>query len=55
MVRNLPFQATKPEIRELFKNFGSLRVVRLPKKLNGQHRGFGFVEYDNAEEAALAK
>ena len=23
--------------------------------MNGQHRGFGFVEYDTAEEAALAK
>lgn len=23
--------------------------------MNGQHRGFGFVEYDSAQEAALAK
>lgn len=55
VVRNIAFQATKDDVRELFKHFGSLRVVRLPKKLNGQHRGFGFVEFDTAEEAGFAK
>ena len=54
-MRNLAFQATKQEVRELFKHFGSIKVIRLPKKMNGQHRGFGFVEFDSVEEAALAK
>lgn len=55
IVRNLAFQATKNDVRELFKHFGSIKNIRLPKKMNGQHRGFGFIEYDTAQEAALAK
>lgn len=55
MIRNIAFQATKNDIKELFKEFGSLKKVRLPKKMDGQHRGFAFVEYDTVEEAALAK
>ena len=46
VVRNLAFQATKNDVRDIFKHYGSLKSVRLPKKMNGQHRGFGFVEYD---------
>lgn len=51
----MAFQATKNEISELFKEFGSLKKIRLPKKMDGQHRGFAFVEFENVEEAALAK
>uniref|UniRef100_A0A667YE70 RNA binding motif protein 19 n=1 Tax=Myripristis murdjan TaxID=586833 RepID=A0A667YE70_9TELE len=32
LVRNIPFQATVREIRELFCTFGELKTVRLPKK-----------------------
>ena len=55
MIRNIAFQAEKKDIKELFQEYGSLRRVRLPKKMDGSHRGFAFVEYDTAEEAALAK
>ncbi len=55
MIRNVAFQASKNDVRQLFKEFGSLKKVRLPKKMDGQHRGFAFVEYDTAEEAALAR
>lgn len=53
-VRNIPFQASKHELRELFKSFGELKTLRLPKKLDGQHRGFGFVEYISKQDAGLA-
>jgi len=43
VVRNLAFQATKNDVRELFKHFGSIKNIRLPKKMDGKHRGFGFV------------
>ena len=49
MIRNIAFQAEKKDIRELFQEYGSLRRVRLPKKMDGSHRGFAFVEYDTAE------
>ena len=52
MVKNLAFEATADEIKELFKPYGALKKVRLPKKVNSQnHRGFGFVEFVSAEEA----
>ncbi|KAG7263405.1 hypothetical protein CRUP_007411, partial [Coryphaenoides rupestris] len=41
LVRNVPFQASVREIRELFCTFGELQTVRLPKKSagSGNHRG----------------
>ena len=55
MVRNLAFEATAQDVRELFKQFGALKKVRLPKKVNSQsHRGFGFVEFTSPEEAMQA-
>ena len=43
MVKNIAFEANKKEVRDLFSPFGNLKSVRLPKKFNGGHRGFGFV------------
>ena len=55
LVKNLAFEATPDEVRELFQPFGHIKKVRLPKKVNSQnHRGFGFVEYATKEEARLA-
>jgi len=42
-------------VRELFKQYGVLKKVRLPKKVNSQnHRGFGFLEFSTADEAYQA-
>ncbi|XP_014244006.1 probable RNA-binding protein 19 [Cimex lectularius] len=56
LVRNIPFQATTAEISELFKTFGELKFVRLPKKLvgTGSHRGFAFVEFMTKQDAKRA-
>ncbi|XP_031835387.2 putative RNA-binding protein 19 isoform X1 [Nomia melanderi] len=56
LIRNVPFQANAAEISELFKAFGELKAVRLPRKLVGveKHRGFGFVEYYTKSEAKKA-
>ncbi|CAD1479371.1 unnamed protein product, partial [Heterotrigona itama] len=56
LIRNIPFQATIKEITDLFKAFGELKAVRLPKKLVGveKHRGFAFVEYYTKSEAKKA-
>ena len=54
-VKNLAFEATENDVKELFKTYGALRKVRLPKKVNSQrHRGFGFVEFVSSEEAKNA-
>ncbi|NWR46841.1 RBM19 protein, partial [Regulus satrapa] len=56
LVRNIPFQATVREIRELFSTFGELKTVRLPKKMagTGSHRGFGFVDFITKQDAKKA-
>jgi multiple RNA-binding domain-containing protein 1 len=54
MVRNIPFQATRKELLQLFGSFGQLKKVRLPKKFAGGHRGFCFIEYLTSKEAAAA-
>lgn len=56
LVRNIPFQADRREIRELFSTFGELKTVRLPKKMTGTgtHRGFGFVDFLTKQDAKRA-
>ena len=57
LVRNIPFEASKHEVKELFQTFGELKTVRLPKKFSssqGEHRGFGFVEFTTKEGARRA-
>uniref|UniRef100_A0AAY4C4Y6 Probable RNA-binding protein 19 n=1 Tax=Denticeps clupeoides TaxID=299321 RepID=A0AAY4C4Y6_9TELE len=56
LVRNIPFQATVKEVRELFCTFGELKTVRMPKKASGtgSHRGFGFVDFLTKQDAKKA-
>lgn len=54
LVKNVPFETSKQELRELFGSFGKLKSVRLPKKLDRKTRGFGFVEYTTKKEAEEA-
>jgi RNA recognition motif-containing protein len=54
-VGNLPFTTGDDELRELFARFGtpsSARVVT--DKMTGRSRGFGFVEFDDDEQAKAA-
>ncbi|RNA07835.1 putative RNA-binding 19 [Brachionus plicatilis] len=53
LVRNIPFEAKTKEIEELFKVFGELKYVRLPKKIDGAHRGFGFVDFVTQSDAEI--
>lgn len=61
IVKNLPFEATEADLRELVKAFSEVKAVRVPKKIHtfsshreNNHRGFGFVEFLTEEEAARA-
>ncbi|CBQ71105.1 probable RNA-binding protein [Sporisorium reilianum SRZ2] len=54
LIKNLPFEATKKDIRDLFASQGQLKSVRLPKKFDNSTRGFGFVEYTTVREAQAA-
>lgn len=56
LVRNVPFEAGKKEVMQLFGTIGKLKNVRLPKKMGStnEHRGFCFVEYVTKEDAKRA-
>ena len=54
IVKNVAFQATSKDIRQLFSPFGTLKSVRLPKKFDGTPRGFAFVEFVMAPDAKTA-
>ncbi|OAL54480.1 hypothetical protein IQ07DRAFT_583770 [Pyrenochaeta sp. DS3sAY3a] len=55
IVRNLPWTIKTPEdLQKLFRSYGKVNFVNLPKKPNGELRGFGFVSLrgkKNAEKA----
>ena len=54
IIKNLPFEATKKDIRALFGPYGQLRSVRVPKKMDRATRGFGFADFLTAKEAQSA-
>ncbi|KAF2855817.1 hypothetical protein T440DRAFT_464171 [Plenodomus tracheiphilus IPT5] len=55
IIRNLPWTIKTPEdLQKLFRSYGKVNFVNLPKKPNGELRGFGFVSLrgrKNAEKA----
>lgn len=56
LVRNIPFEASLKEVKELFSAFGEIKTLRLPKKMagTGSHRGFAFVDFLTKQEAKRA-
>lgn len=54
IIRNLAFEANKKELHQLLSPFGMVKSIRLPKKFDGSHRGFAFVEYATKQEASSA-
>lgn len=54
IIKNLPFQVTKKDIRSLFGTYGQLRSVRLPKKADYTPRGFAFADFVTPREAENA-
>ncbi|CAH1966721.1 unnamed protein product [Acanthoscelides obtectus] len=57
LVRNVPFQASRKEIQELFSTFGEIKALRLPKKMGAgtdSHRGFAFVDFSTNSDAKAA-
>ena len=54
IIKNLPFEASKKDIRSLFGAYGQLRTVRVPKKFDQSTRGFAFADFVTAKEAENA-
>lgn len=54
IIKNLPFETTKKDVRGLFSAYGKLRSVRVPKKFDNTTRGFAFAEFITPREAENA-
>ncbi|KAL1645451.1 Multiple RNA-binding domain-containing protein 1 [Diplodia intermedia] len=54
IIKNLPFEATKKDVRALFGAYGQLRSVRVPKKFDASARGFAFADFTTPREAENA-
>ena len=54
IIKNLPFEVTKKDVRSLFESYGTLRSVRMPKKFDMSTRGFAFAEFVTTKEAENA-
>lgn len=54
VVKNLPFEATKKDVRSLLGAYGQLRSVRVPKKMDRGARGFAFADFTTPKEAQNA-
>ena len=54
IVKNVPFEATKKDIQQLFGAHAQLKSVRLPRKFDKRTRGFAFLEFVSPQEAARA-
>ncbi|KAG9047437.1 Multiple RNA-binding domain-containing protein 1 [Tulasnella sp. UAMH 9824] len=54
IVRNVPFEASKKDLKERFGAHGTLKSIRLPKKFDSRSRGFAFLEFVSRREAENA-
>lgn len=54
IIRNVAFQATKNELKTLFSSFGTIKTLRIPRKIGGNHRGFAFIDFNTKQEATRA-
>eukprot|EP00949_MAST-11_sp_MAST-11-sp1_P002560 g2560.t1 len=54
LVKNLAFEASRKDLRQLFGAYGQLKSVRIPRKMDGTHRGFAFVDFLTKQEAQSA-
>ena len=53
-VSNLTFAATPEEVKEVFKQYGSVKEVRKTCDALGRPRGFAYVEYEEEQSASNA-
>ena len=54
-VGNLEYSTTEEQLQETFARYGNvLSATVVTDRMTGRSRGFGFVEYETAEEARQA-
>ncbi|KAK6526313.1 Splicing factor [Orbilia ellipsospora] len=51
LIRNIDYEATEDEIRELFEKYGTIQDIRLISHGKQHHSGYGFLDFETAEAA----
>ncbi|CAG8605516.1 9523_t:CDS:10 [Funneliformis caledonium] len=51
IVKNVAFETTIKELRELFGAYGQIKSLRIPKKFDRTSRGFAFIEFLTKRDA----
>lgn len=54
VVKNVPFEASAKDLRQLFSAVATLKSLRLPKRADRRSRGFAFVEFASSKDSAAA-
>lgn len=54
IIKNLPFEVSKKDVRALFGAYGQLRSIRVPQKMDRAARGFAFADFTTPKEAQSA-
>ena len=53
-LHNLDFRLSNEDIFALFKDYGKIKSVEVPRDREGKHRGLGFVEFETHQSAKRA-
>ena len=53
-IGNLSYDTTEESLTNAFSKFANVVKVNIPRKENGKSRGFGFVEFQNLDDAQKA-
>jgi polyadenylate-binding protein len=53
-IHNIDFRATNEDIYRVFKAYGKITKVEVPRDKDGKHRGLGFVEFATHNSAVAA-
>eukprot|EP01026_Neomeris_dumetosa_P012092 TRINITY_DN14252_c0_g1_i2.p2 TRINITY_DN14252_c0_g1~~TRINITY_DN14252_c0_g1_i2.p2 ORF type:complete len:114 (-),score=16.99 TRINITY_DN14252_c0_g1_i2:214-555(-) len=53
-VKNVAFEVERKDVMGLFKPFGHVVSCRLPKKMDGSHKGYAFINFGTKKEAQNA-
>ncbi|KPM08203.1 RNA-binding protein 28-like protein, partial [Sarcoptes scabiei] len=54
IIRNLSFDASEENLRELFSPYGKIVDINLPKKIDGKLKGFAFLSFENVGSSLKA-
>ena len=54
IIKNLPFEASRKDLRSLLRSYGQLRALRMPRTINNTTRGYAFAQFKTRQEAENA-